>query len=140
MTKEKCRTCKYAFTIGKDRWYCKKSLADNYDCGKYETARIDNNITFKQYCLSDNIATKELLNALYGTRFLGKFKGGYHVYPKKVIFNKPATVVIWNDGLKTVVKCQKGDRYDPEKGLAMAYVKRFCGLKEFYKSMELGGK
>ncbi|MBR4342311.1 MAG: hypothetical protein IKP88_06370 [Lachnospiraceae bacterium] len=100
----------------------------------------DDEITFKQYCENDIKATKEFLNRLYGTEYLDKFKGGYHVYPKKVIFNKPATIVIWNDGIKTVVKCQKGDRYDPEKGLAMAYVKRLCGLKEFYKSMELGGK
>jgi len=35
---EKCRTCKHAFTTGKDRWYCKKSLADKYDCKSYEMA------------------------------------------------------------------------------------------------------
>lgn len=94
----------------------------------------------EKYIKNDIMSTKEFLNSLYGTEYLGKFKGGYHVYPEKVIFNKPATIVIWNDGRKTVVKCQKGDRYDPEKGLAMAYIKRLCGLKEFYKSMELGGK
>ena len=55
---------------------------------------------------------------------------------KKVIFNNPATIVIWADGTKTVVKRQKGDRYDKEKGLAMAFVKRTMGLKEFYKAME----
>ena len=92
-------------------------------------------------CSRDDLTTtKEFLNGIYNAEYLGEIKGGYHVYPEKVIFNKPATVVIWNDGVKTVVKCQKGDKYDPEKGLAMAYVKRLCGLKEFYKSMELGGK
>ena len=30
---------------------------------------------------------------------------------KKVIFNDPATVVIWDDGTKTVVKCSEGDTY-----------------------------
>lgn len=35
-TIDKCRTCKHAFTTGKDRWYCKKSLADKDDCGEYE--------------------------------------------------------------------------------------------------------
>ena len=94
----------------------------------------------ERYIKNDIMSTKEFLNSLYGTGCLDKFKGGYHMYPEKVIFNKPATIVIWNDGIKTVVKCQKGDRYDPEKGLAMAYVKRLSGLKEFYKSMELGGK
>ena len=35
MTIDKCRTCKHAFATGKDRLYCKKSLADKDDCGEY---------------------------------------------------------------------------------------------------------
>ena len=46
---------------------------------------------------------------------------------KKVIFNPPATVVIWQDGTKTVVKCSENDTFDPEKGLAMAIVKKIYG-------------
>ena len=46
---------------------------------------------------------------------------------KKVIFNPPATVVIWQDGTKTVVKCSENDIFDPEKGLAMAIVKKMYG-------------
>lgn len=34
---------------------------------------------------------------------------------KKVIFNDPATIILWKDGTKTVVKCQEGDTYDKEK-------------------------
>lgn len=52
---------------------------------------------------------------------------------KKVIFNKPATIVYWSDGTKTVVKCGKDDEWDKEKGLAMAISKKLIGLKEFYK-------
>lgn len=44
---------------------------------------------------------------------------------KNVIFNDPATIVFWNDGTKTVVKCGKNDTFDPEKGLAMAISKYF---------------
>ena len=40
-----------------------------------------------------------------------------------VIFNKPATIVFWADGTKTVVKCEN-ENFDPEKGLAMAIVKK----------------
>lgn len=47
--------------------------------------------------------------------------------PKKVIFNDPATVVIWDDGEKTVVKCGENDVYDREKGLALCYMKRILG-------------
>ena len=42
---------------------------------------------------------------------------------KNVIFNKPATIVFWADGTKTVVKCEH-ENFDPEKGLAMAIVKK----------------
>lgn len=51
---------------------------------------------------------------------------------KKVIFNDPATIVIWEDGSKTVVKCQDGDIFDKEKGLAMAISKRALGDKGKY--------
>lgn len=46
---------------------------------------------------------------------------------KDVIFNDPATIVFWSDGTKTVVKCQDGDVFDKEKGLAMAISKKFFG-------------
>lgn len=45
----------------------------------------------------------------------------------KVIFNEPATIIIWDDGTKTVVKAQKGEVFDKEKGLAMAVVKKAFG-------------
>ena len=51
---------------------------------------------------------------------------------KKVIFNDPATIVFWSDESKTVVKCQDGDIYDPEKGLAMAISKKALGNKGNY--------
>lgn len=51
---------------------------------------------------------------------------------KDVIFNNPATIVFWEDGSKTVVKCQAGDIFDPEKGLAMAICKKAFGNKGNY--------
>ena len=48
---------------------------------------------------------------------------------KKVIFNEPATIVLWQDGTKTVVKCQDGDTYDREKGLALCIAKKALGNK-----------
>ena len=56
---------------------------------------------------------------------------------KKVIFNEPATIVFFEDGTKTVVKCQKGDTFDPEKGLAMAISKKALGNKgNYYKVID----
>ena len=50
---------------------------------------------------------------------------------KNVIFNNPATIVYWEDGTKTVVKCQTqtGDTYSKETGLAMCFVKKVLGNK-----------
>lgn len=51
---------------------------------------------------------------------------------KKVIFNDPATIVYWADGTKTVVKAQPEDKYDREKGFAMAIAKKALGNKGNY--------
>lgn len=51
---------------------------------------------------------------------------------RKVIFSCPATIVLWNDGTKTVVKSGDYDVFDPEKGLAMAIAKKALGNKENY--------
>lgn len=54
---------------------------------------------------------------------------------EKVVFNDPATIVFWKDGTKTVVKCQEGDVFDKEKGLAMAITKRALGDKGNYNEI-----
>lgn len=52
---------------------------------------------------------------------------------KKIIFNKPATIVFWSDKTKTVVKADlTRDIWDPEKGLAMAFCKKFLGNDRHY--------
>ena len=67
-----------------------------------------------------------ILNSTYGI-------GSSHIPEiKNVIFNNPATIVFWEDGTKTVVKCQDGDEFDPEKGLAMAIAKKAYGNKGNY--------
>lgn len=57
---------------------------------------------------------------------------------RRIIFNGPATIVFWRDGTKTVVKCQNGEPFDPEKGLAMAIVKKglYGGLSVFNKLLD----
>lgn len=53
-----------------------------------------------------------------------------------VIFNDPATIIIWADGTKTVVKC-KGEDYDQEKGFAMAIAKKALGnLGNYYETFK----
>ena len=52
--------------------------------------------------------------------------------PKRVIFHGPATIVIWSDGEKTIVKCQPDETMDREKAIAMAIAKRALGNKGNY--------
>ena len=49
----------------------------------------------------------------------------------QVWFNpaKGTTVVRWTDGSKTMVRCQEGEPFDKEKGLALCYMKRTLGNK-----------
>lgn len=51
---------------------------------------------------------------------------------KDVKFSGPATIVFWTDGTKTVVKCRKGDKFDSEKGIAMACAKKLLGNEDGY--------
>lgn len=54
---------------------------------------------------------------------------------ERVIFNNPATIVYWTDGTKTVVKCQEGDEFRRETGLAMAIAKKHLGNKGNYNEV-----
>lgn len=51
----------------------------------------------------------------------------------RVIFNGPATIIIWKNGDKTVVKCHDGDTYDNKVGFMYACTKRICELGGFGK-------
>lgn len=53
---------------------------------------------------------------------------------KRVIYNKPATIVFWVDNTKTVVKCQKGEKFDKEKGLALCIAKKALGNKSNFNN------
>lgn len=48
---------------------------------------------------------------------------------KQVYFNEPVTVVLWENGDKTIVRCQDGDTYSKESGLAIAIMKYMSGNK-----------
>lgn len=58
-------------------------------------------------------------------------------YPKidKVIFNDKTTIVFWNDHTKTVVKCQDGDTFSEEAGIALCFMKKMLGNKGNYNKV-----
>lgn len=66
----------------------------------------------------------EMIARMYG---ISKIELTPRVKVEKVIFNKPATIVFWSDGTKTVVKCGENDMYDPEKGFFIACAKKLFG-------------
>lgn len=47
----------------------------------------------------------------------------------KVIYNPPATIILWNDGTKTMSKCDKEDTYDKATGFMLCVLKKKYGNK-----------
>ncbi len=47
----------------------------------------------------------------------------------RVKFHGPATIIFWEDGTKTVVKCQEGDEYNAEKGVLICALKKILGME-----------
>ena len=76
-------------------------------------------------------------NSIHNYRPSWNSLGSGLLVTKKVIFNPPATIVIWEDGTKTIVKCMEGDTYDAEKGLALCYMKKACEYYGFSYQKEL---
>lgn len=74
----------------------------------------DDSIDALMYCKADIISTYRLVQMFNKSEI------------KDVIFNNPATIVLWADGTKTVVKAEN-EPFDPEKGLAMAIAKKALG-------------
>ena len=71
----------------------------------------------------------------------GVMQQGARTVPEieKVIFDNPATIILWGDGTKTVVKLQSDDpaAFDKEKGLAMALLKKLRGNNgSYYKEIK----
>lgn len=85
----------------------------------FKESREMSNVTYGAYCKQDiDSVSKMIQNQNHGYLIPGI---------AKVIFNPPATIILWEDETKTVVKCCKTDIYDPEKGFAMAVIKKLCG-------------
>lgn len=125
----------------------KKEVNSLFGIKRMEEERMENDRNLIVYKSEEEMA-KEFIN-------FGKRYGGYGFLPmnyaaisvatinqdqkprfdlgiKDVIFNDPATIILWNDGTKTVVKVQDGDVFDHEKGLTMAIVKKLLGNQGNY--------
>ena len=125
---------------------CNVDLEDKI---KDEIKNYDNNRIFSDDILTELLAdnlkdlrnklTKELEEELARekrkdvNRFIAKID--------KVYFGKGTTVIKWKDGTSTKVKCQDGEEFDKEKGVAMCIIKHMFGdigyYNEIFKSLNL---
>ena len=46
---------------------------------------------------------------------------------KRIVYNDPATIVFWQDGTKTVVKCMDGEPFEKYAGFCAALAKKVFG-------------
>ena len=62
-------------------------------------------------------------------------KAGQIPTPKKIIVNEDSkvTVVMWDDGTKTIVKCSEADQYDPYAAYCAAFAKKCYGTNSQLK-------
>ena len=95
----------------------------------YEVATIDEPapITYLTYKDLNDIQRKQLEGVKSDMNCKCNRNTANPLEIKNVYFNDPVTVAIWNDGTKTIVRCSENDFYDPEKGLAMAIIKKVYG-------------
>lgn len=109
-----CTSVKFTYRI---------STSNNYTC--VDTIQYGGNIKL------DTDKVEEVFRDYMNRKHGNYYRHLPHI--KKVIFNNPATIVLWDDGSKTVVKKSEKDAWDPEKGLAMAIVKKLFTRNQFLK-------
>ena len=112
------------------------NIFDFIDCPKlvhtYTFKELPNTYTFKPIDIDITLSSRPTTAKKEETKkpvdsFETKQSTNRRVKIKDVIFSDPATVVFWNDNTKTVVKTRGGEKYDKEKGLAMAIIKKITG-------------
>ena len=109
--------------------------------------------SFYFYAPKENDNRTEMENTNYYTKLLKNLMGaidkqsridnsfgsyyeddnGNVTYIREVIYNDPAVVVFWNDGTKTVSKCDYGDNFNPEFGLILCVLKKVIGNEQVAK-------
>ena len=119
--------------------YCRVDNVEiKHNAGEVPIMSCELTMPYKNYIDTDDAADGIAYHYVCG-RGNGKSRRSFKNYMdflnsknltiEKVHFSGPVTAVIWSDGTKTVVRCDKED-FDHEKGLAMAIAKKFLGTNE----------
>ena len=101
--------------------------AINADVELYSGVSASDLITTPDMIRRREVAYRLSRAAAYGLFTPDKKEKTLSMTIKKVIFSPPATIIIWDDNTKTIVKAQEDEPYDPEKGMAMCIAKHIYG-------------
>ena len=75
--------------------------------------------------ISELMLMNDPVKGLYTKMRTNLSKGA--IDPKEVIFAPPATIVYWQDGSRTVVKCSEEDEFSEEMGFVLCFMKKMFG-------------
>lgn len=115
-----------------DAVYGKQELVNAFmiKCGMFVGIRTPN-MSLSRYILT----CSEAVSDTNKNSSLSEKEFGYIPEIKNAYFNEPVTVVMWSDGTKTMVKCQDGDTYSKEVGLALCISKKALGNKPNFNNV-----
>jgi hypothetical protein len=86
--------------------------------------------TYFQYIIAPKKSLSKYIRDIHAEEFREEPVKPREIYIpeiKNVYCNDPVTVVMWEDGTKTMVRCQEGDVYSAETGLALCIAKKALG-------------
>lgn len=97
--------------------------------------------TIMDDCAFDTTRYREFLDNL--REGLGKHTTGGKkmlLREKKIIFSGPCTIILWEDGTKTMARVSEGETFDTEKGVAICFMKKILGHTEANKILRKAHK
>ncbi len=96
--------------------------------------RIDIDDAIKAHYSKEEI--KKMINNAFGAPVIS-----LPLTYKRIIFSGPCTIVLWKDGTKTMAKTSDGEEvFDPEKGVAICFMKKMLGHTETNKILRKAGE
>lgn len=111
----------------------KSSLKElSEEIAKREVKRLDDEIKKEINNMVNNV------NKGFGVP--GKYYWETALAYKKIIFNGPCTIILWKDGSKTIAKTSGEEEFDPEKGVAICFMKKMLGHTETNKILRKATK
>lgn len=90
---------------------------------------------YRAYCIADVDAALSLAKRNKPVNYAGYAKAPRVPTLKRIIIseNSRVTVVLWDDGTKTIVKCSDADTYDPYTAYCAAFAKKCYGTNSQLK-------